>query len=286
MTVLDWKSFLQEGASLPEGPVAATIGVFDGLHRGHLKLIDGIRRPGFSPVVITFRNHPLEVLAPERYHGHITSLPQKIQLFSELSIACLVLIDFSPEFSKITGEEFFQILSRRLDIKHLAIGANHRLGYQGGTTAEKARRELKPAGITVDVTDPLMYKGKPVSSTRIREAVRCGDFNEVRAMLGRDFVIDTSHTRHNRGEACYYLEKRDLNQITPGDGDYTVDMRDNYQDCRRQVTVGKDRIAWTQDNEEVFPIKSITFGSNLIRGERDVNQGTKTGDCREIRGEC
>ena len=118
MKVVEWPEFLHEGMRGVEN-AAITVGVFDGIHIGHQKLTEKIQRyaagrDGTEAVVFTFMNNPSAFFHPNRFLGNITTIEQKLRLFRKMGLEHLVLIDFSVDFSKLTGNDFFSILKFHL----------------------------------------------------------------------------------------------------------------------------------------------------------------------------
>ena len=137
--VVGWKQLSEENSPLL--PVALTIGTFDSLHAGHQRLIRGVVENGYGAVaaVCTFEQNPASVLGSRPLVGSILSFPQKIDKLEGLGVALVVLIDFSPEISKLTGKSFWELLSSRLDVKKLVVGYNFHMG-QGRDTHRAGNR--------------------------------------------------------------------------------------------------------------------------------------------------
>jgi riboflavin kinase/FMN adenylyltransferase len=167
-----------------------TIGVFDGVHRGHQALIAKILRQGPIPTVITFRQSPKRILNPETYGGDIVSLSQKLAIFEDLGVSQTILIDFSENFSTLKGQEFIDALIRWGKLAYLVIGSNFRCGYRLDTDAVRISAMNADRGIITDVVPPVKEGALPVSSSRIRSAIGAGDFIRARAALGRNVAID------------------------------------------------------------------------------------------------
>jgi riboflavin kinase/FMN adenylyltransferase len=139
---------------------------------------------------VTFRNNPAILLEPEGYGGDIQTHLQKMDTLAGMGVGLIILIDFSSDFSKLTGRQFFDILMDRLSLSFIVLGSDFVCGYRGDTSAYDIRTLMKPKGIPVAIIPPILYGGLPVSSTRIREAVRKGDMSSAKAMLGRNYSLD------------------------------------------------------------------------------------------------
>jgi riboflavin kinase/FMN adenylyltransferase len=179
------------------------IGFFDGVHLGHQQLIrqtcaDARQHEGIS-VAVTFDCHPNTVVAPDRVPPLIYSLPRKLVALEAEGLDALLLIHFDEAFSLRTGDEFIRSLAADLETVHsLSVGANFLFGHRRtGNVAllKELGLELK---FKVHGTAAVSLDGKPVSSTRIREAVAAGDLDAASQMLGRPYSISGLVTRGDR----------------------------------------------------------------------------------------
>jgi riboflavin kinase/FMN adenylyltransferase len=167
--------------------VALTIGVFDGVHRGHRALLDKItaKAPELLPAVLTFRENPKKTLRPGSFQGDITGFEEKIALIRGYGAELCVIIDFSRDFSTMDGRSFLEALRRFLNPAYIAVGTNFRCGYRRDTGASAFKALGKGLGIEVEIVEPVMEGGFPVSSSRIRAALKAGKRAEAEKLLGR-----------------------------------------------------------------------------------------------------
>jgi len=195
MRVINWDEYISPVSS-PQSPLAVTIGVFDGVHKGHQSLIQRICASPYTPTVVTFKQNPLSVLKPEAFAGDIINLEQKLSFLEVLGVQLTVLIDFSPKFSKISGRDFIDLLfgckadANGQAVKLITLGRNFRCGYQLDTGAEEIRNLAGARGVEVWVAPPVMDEGQPVSSSRIRQALAAGRQAEAERLLGRPLGRD------------------------------------------------------------------------------------------------
>jgi riboflavin kinase/FMN adenylyltransferase len=193
MRIISWEEYTAP-ESLPDTPLAVTVGVFDGVHRGHQSLIQRIcaapppdphspPTAPYLPTVITFRQNPQQILKPDAFAGDIMNLEQKLRAFEVLGVQLAVLIDFSEKFSKINGRVFIDLLLNR-PVRMIALGRNFRCGYRLDTGAEEIRSLAGAHGTEVWVAPPVMDEGQPVSSSRIRQALAAGRQAEAERLLG------------------------------------------------------------------------------------------------------
>jgi riboflavin kinase/FMN adenylyltransferase len=173
----------------PESRSVVAVGVFDGVHLGHQRLLHELLELGSAlrcvPTVVTFRNHPDQLL-----RGHapplIVSVPHRLRLLRRAGVQRMALLDFEPRLQGLTARAFTErLLLRRLRMRGLLLGYDSALGKdREGTPAhfEALGAEL---GFVVRIGAPFAVDGRPVSSTLIRAAVARGDLLLAQRLLGR-----------------------------------------------------------------------------------------------------
>jgi riboflavin kinase/FMN adenylyltransferase len=174
--------------------VCVAIGVFDGVHLGHQQVIrqtlsDAEQQEAFA-VVVTFDRHPNVVVAPERVPSLIYSLPQKLRAIAALGVDTTCLIHFNEEFSRQTGEEFIRALVREFGLLHsICVGGNFTFGHKRSGNVALLKKLGASLGFIVHGLAAVALDGEVVSSTRIREAIRSGQFDAASQMLGRGYSL-------------------------------------------------------------------------------------------------
>jgi riboflavin kinase/FMN adenylyltransferase len=231
MRIIEWHQFTGEippesgrgGEPLPEDRgLSLTIGVFDGVHRGHQELIRRVVSRSPCSTAVTFIQNPKRMLSPDGYQGDIFSLRQKLAVFESLGISRTVLIDFSENFSKLTGREFIRLLKRHCRIEYVALGMNFRCGCRLDTGAEAVRSLMNEDGIVTDLVRPVMDGRRMVSSSRIRAAVSAGDLSAAAALLGRNVRIDLSDIPVRAAGEGFAYDVASAFRILPPAGRYTA----------------------------------------------------------------
>ncbi|MBI3325029.1 MAG: bifunctional riboflavin kinase/FAD synthetase [Candidatus Omnitrophica bacterium] len=167
-----------------------TIGMFDGVHVGHQRLIYravGLaRRKRARSVVVTFDPDPRQALDPANAPPQLTSLPRRIQLIGELGPEAICVIPFTAQFAQTTPEDFVKdVLADRLDARDIVVGENFAFGRNRTGNLLLLRRVAKGIGIRVVVVAPVVRDGQPVSSSRVRRLVQAGAVKEAARLLGR-----------------------------------------------------------------------------------------------------
>lgn len=175
-------------------PVAATLGVFDGVHRGHRGLLDRTRaeavRLGGESVAFTFDPHPAAVLAPERMPALLTTIEERIHWLRGTGIDRVEVLAFDRAMADLLPEEFVdRHLLRRVALRHLVIGHDFALGRGRVGDADRLGAIGRERGFEVTRVSAVRHDGEVVSSSRIREAIRAGDLDRARALLGRSYSL-------------------------------------------------------------------------------------------------
>ncbi|WP_018298008.1 bifunctional riboflavin kinase/FAD synthetase [Corynebacterium lubricantis] len=218
--------------AVPElpGRTVVTIGVFDGVHRGHQRLIkqavELARQGGHESVVMTFDPHPIEVFAPERTPTTLTSLQDRAALLESFGVDHMLIIDFTKELAGELPEDYFRcVLVNTLKATHVVVGENFTFGAQGAGTAETMRELGSQYGVDVTVVELLVEEGQRVCSTYIREQLSSGNADVAAQALGRNFTV-TGEVEHGAGRGGTELGYPTANQYfseseaLPADGVY------------------------------------------------------------------
>ncbi|PID29242.1 MAG: bifunctional riboflavin kinase/FMN adenylyltransferase [Candidatus Cloacimonadota bacterium] len=175
-------------------PLTITLGSFDGIHLGHIDLIDHLKRKadetGSKSAIITFKPHPREVVNPDYDIRYITTWSEKIELLERTGIDFLIVQEFNREIMKTDPTVFIRdYILANVEVKHFVSGFNHHFGKDrkgGFLDLEKLGKEFS---FNVSSVPPRMLNNKPISSTIIRQSVLSWDGN-VDSYLGRFFFID------------------------------------------------------------------------------------------------
>jgi len=244
MKVVAWEEF--GGSASLRGPLAAAVGVFDGLHLGHMRLIQEVlAKDGLAKGVVTFKENPKKTLHPSTFHGDIFTLEQKLERCEALGLDICVLIDFSGDFSKLTGRKFLSLLREKGDLRFLAVGADFRCGYRLDTGAGEIKSYYAEIGVESRLLEPVLWGGHPISSSRIRRAVVEGRLDDARAMLGRDFEVDLRGSRILGGASSPRYAPEPGRQVEPPTGAYEAEAGWGREYRATAATYGGG--AWTLD---------------------------------------
>jgi riboflavin kinase/FMN adenylyltransferase len=188
-----WRGY--EAAPGGLGRTVVTIGVFDGVHRGHQEIIGytvkRARDLGIESVVVTFDPHPAEVVRPGSHPAVLTSPTRKAELIEELGADVLCVIPFTPDFSRLSAEEFaHDVLVEHLHAAVVVVGDNFRFGYRAQGDVELLTRLGRTFGYAVQGAPLVSVDDVVFSSTYIRACVDAGDVRAAAAALGRPHRIE------------------------------------------------------------------------------------------------
>ncbi|MEO6912027.1 MAG: riboflavin biosynthesis protein RibF [Edaphobacter sp.] len=214
------------------GPSIATIGNFDGVHRGHrwviAEVVERARALGISSVAITFDPHPARVIRPQSRQPLITPLDQKLELLAATGLDALLVLPFTRELSRMTARAFAtEVLQRTLHVTELHEGENFRFGYQAEAGVDALKQLGHELGFTVRVYSPRIIRGQTVSSSRIRLLVAQGDVSHARALLARPFAISATPAS-GRGYGTRYtvptINLAPYPELLPANGVYITSL--------------------------------------------------------------
>jgi len=171
-------------------PTVLTLGVFDGLHLGHQRImqtvIERAKTVGAVSTAITFDPHPRAVLHPESAPPLLQTLDQRLANFEVLGLEQAIVIHFDREFASLPAEGFLsEIIRDRLHAREVYLGKGFAFGKGRGGNIELLRKMSGELGFTADEVEEVRLRGHRISSSRIRERLAEGRVNLVRRMLGR-----------------------------------------------------------------------------------------------------
>ncbi len=186
---------IDELSTLVPEPCVATIGFFDGVHRGHRYLIDQVKAAagsrGVRSAVLTFPDHPGKVIRPGFVPELLTTTDEKIALLEETGIDYCFLAEFTPELSQMAASEFMEnVLKKRYQVQSLIVGHDHRFGHNRSESFEDYQRMGTVLGVEVLLALPYIYDDIPVSSSMIRQCLQQGRVEDASHYLGYAYSIE------------------------------------------------------------------------------------------------
>jgi riboflavin kinase/FMN adenylyltransferase len=214
-------------------PLCLAAGFFDGVHKGHRQVIRAaVRRAAElhgACWILSFDNHPRKLIRPGSAPLMLTSSAHKVRLFGALGVDGCLLLPFTPDLAALSPRRFLERLAKAApDWRMISVGEDWRFGKNGAGDAALLAAFCHPRGIEVEAVKPVRLRGEPVSSTRIREAIRRGAAGAAAALLGRPFSILGVVVKGGglaRGLGFPTANLAPQNEVRPADGVYACYAR-------------------------------------------------------------
>lgn len=169
------------------------LGFFDGFHKGHQKVlfsaIDLAKKLGAKSCVVTFKNHPIEVLysiKPE----FITTYEERINILEKMGFDIIIMADFTKEIAKLNANDYYEKVLKKLNPKSISIGYNHKFGANQSGDRYFLENLSKKYDFILDVANPEKNKNEIISSTFIRNSIKNGDINLANKLLSQAYCIE------------------------------------------------------------------------------------------------
>jgi riboflavin kinase/FMN adenylyltransferase len=213
-------------------PVLA-LGNFDGVHRGHRKILDRVTRVaterGATSVVMTFDPHPPRVVRPDKAPPLLMTKVQKLEAIADAGVQGAAIVRFTPQLSHWEPETFVRtVLVEWLHVAEVWVGANFLFGHDRAGNFSMLRVLGARYGFKAEKIDPVRYKDFVVSSTRVRRLVSEGRVDEAGALLGHEYVIDGTVMRGDARGRTLGFPTANLcteNELLPPHGVYATTTR-------------------------------------------------------------
>ena len=270
-------------------PCVATIGFFDGVHRGHQFLISHLvetaRQNGMPAVVITFDEHPRKVLQSDYQPEMLSTLDSKLLLLSKTEVDDAVVLHFTREMAAMSAREFMQqVLHDHLHVKKLFIGYDHRFGHNREETFDDYVRYGKEMGIEVIKNQAYSMNGINISSSVIRSFLKEGEVDMANQCLGYPYtiigkVVNGYHEGRKLGFPTANLDLSHFGQMIPAPGVYAVK-------ARLEGTVVWKQGMMNIGTRPTFDGKQLTLETHIFNFEGDIyDQLLLVSFVKRIRGE-
>ena len=209
-------------------PTVLTLGVFDGLHLGHQRIMQTVvsraKTIGAIPTAITFDPHPRAVLQPENAPPLLQTLDQRLGAFEVLGIEQAIIIRFNRDFAATNAEDFLRdIVFERLKAQEVYLGKGFAFGKGRAGNIDLLRKISSELGFFADEVEEVTLRGQRISSSRIRQLLVAGKVNLARVMLGRPYGIEGRVVRgQQRGRTIGFptANLQTVNRVIPKNGVY------------------------------------------------------------------
>ena len=270
-------------------PCVATIGFFDGVHRGHQflirHLVETARQEGLESTIITFDLHPRKVLQSDYQPEMLSTLDSKLLLLSKTKVDNAVVLHFDKEMAALSAKKFMQqVLCDKLHVKKLFVGYDHRFGHSREETFEDYVRYGKELGMEVVQNQAFSLNGIHISSSVIRSFLKEGEIVLANQALGYPYtiigkVVSGYHEGRKLGFPTANLDISHFGQLIPSPGVYAVKVR-------MENTVVWMRGMMNIGTRPTFDGKRITLETNIFNFDGDIyDQLLLVSFVKRIRGE-
>lgn len=249
-----------------------TVGSFDGLHIGHFKILDEVKKVvkelNSSSFVITFEPHPRFVLSKDFGLKILTSLTEKMKILEESGIENVFVINFTKEFSQLTSDEFIrQIVVDKIGAAHMVIGHDHKFGKDRLGDVRKLSEVGKLYNFSVTDVPPERIGDDIISSTKIRIALSEGDLITTDKFLGRNYslegiVVVGMKRGRTLGFPTANIQPDDANKAIPKNGVYVVKSQLDDKFYPSVMNIGT-RPTFENKHEQVLEVHLLDFNEDI-----------------------
>ena len=270
--------------------VCTAIGVFDGVHIGHQRVIAEARTDakaiGGMSVVLTFDPHPLRVLHPEKAPLLLTSTPHKLRLLERLNVDVCLLLTFDKPFSEQPPEQFIESLARHTHRLHeICVGARFRFGHNRTGDARLIEKLATAYGYVAKEVAPVKLGEEMISSTAIRQHVMHGRLDHAAAMLGRPFsILGAVGPGDARGRKLGFptANLNPSNEVLPPNGVYAARALVGQEPFAGVVNIGTRPTFGNRDHRSLVELHIFDLARDLYGHEVEVSFIQKLRDERKF----
>jgi len=264
---------------LPKKKRYIALGVFDGVHLGHQKLIkltaDKAKKNDGISIVVTFDPHPDKIINPESNIFLLTTLEERISLIKDIGVDVFLIIRFDKMMSKMLPEDFIsKILVNSLQAKELFVGFNYKFGFQGKGNIDILRKYGKFYKFKTNILKPMIINNTIISSTRIKDYIRSGEIKKAKKLLGHNLTI-SGRVISGKGRGRKLLNFATANietpseKILPTNGVYFVEIEIDNKKYYGLLNIGVKPTF--KETERTIEVHIISFNKKIYNKKVVVN---------------
>ena len=264
---------------LPKKDRYIALGVFDGVHLGHQKLIkltvDKAKKNDGISIVVTFDPHPDKIINPESDISFLTTLEERINLIKDLDVDIFLIIKFDNKMSKMLPEDFLSnILANGLQTKELFVGFNYKFGFQGKGNIDFLREYGKLYKLKTNILKPMVINNAIISSTIIKDYIKSGEIGKAKKSLGHDITI-SGRVISGKGRGRKLLNFATANietswdKILPANGVYLVEIKIDDEKYYGLMNIGFKPTF--KETERTIEVHIINFNKKIYNKKVVVN---------------
>ncbi len=235
-----------------------TFGTFDGVHLGHRHIFDLqnqiAKEYGLESALLTFSNHPRELLFPKEPTSWLTSDRQKLQLLASCGFTAIIDIPFDMAFKELSADAFLEKIRAMVPFSHLVVGED--VAFGKGRIGNKSYLETQATGFSTNFVEKFCLDGLPVSSSRIRHAITQGSFKEAERLLGRPYKVELRRTSETDWDP--------LGFTLPPKGTYLAAVCYNDEEIFHDCKVDVSSIIQIYDKNEISHSAELQFIEKIL----------------------
>lgn len=240
--VIDWSELSSFESFFFKSGSAISIGGFDGLHLGHLALLEELKKnaKGLQKGVLTFYTPPAYMLSTSSKHGIISTLRLKKEKLRRLGFDFVILVDFSLNFAKMKAEDFVVLLKKYLNLEFLIVGSDFHFGHNRLSSIEDMQRLSVELSFGFKALKPLLIDGKmqKISSSSLRAYIYDGNIALVNSLLGEPFTIDLLDLIPCEVDGKEFkFRRKDIVQVLPKEGEFEGIVCFNVSFTEKKVVI-------------------------------------------------
>ena len=256
-----------------------TIGIFDGVHVGHKYIMERLRSLAQTcngeSVVFTLWPHPRQVLNKDVENlRYLSTFDEKILLLAKTGIDHLIVHEFTKEFAQLGSCDFIKdILVKKIGIKHLVIGYNHKFGRNREGDFQNLKECAETYNFSIEQLEAVKNGGEKISSTSIRDLLLKGRLDESNRYLGYDYFLQGRVTGGNRvgrqiGFPTANISPHDEHKLIPGDGVYAVNLESENTLYKGMLNIGFRPTIDSVKKSKTIEVNIFDFDGDLY--DKDV----------------
>jgi riboflavin kinase/FMN adenylyltransferase len=251
-----------------------TLGIFDGVHRGHRNLLDTLvlraKEEGGESVVITFSPHPRMILEKDHLNlFFLTTIDEKTELLQEAGVDHLIVMEFSTQFSRMEACDFVkQILVEKVGTRHLIIGYNHHFGWKGEGDFNTILKCSQLLDFKVEQVKSYLSTSGPVSSSIIRETLLKGKIEEANSLLGYNYsltgkVVAGKQLGRTLGFPTANIQPGDSHKLIPVNGVYAAEVKIGDLKYSGMLSIGSNPTVNKNPGQRSIEVHILDFEEDI-----------------------
>ncbi len=251
----------------------AAVGMFDGVHTGHIHLVKTLisfaEQTGLSPVVVTFENHPRDIIRPEDAPKMLTSPEERRKHLGETPLEGIIMLRFNEQLRRMPAFDFLTMLRDDYNARALVLGFNNHFGHDHPTEESEYRALGESAGVKIFHAGEYRHAdAEKISSSVIRKLILNGDIQEANLMLGYNYrvsgtVVHGKELGRTIGFPTANIEPADPRRLIPANGVYAVRIHLDDTSYPAMVNIGHRPTVDSENAPETIEAHIIGFTGDL-----------------------